>query len=241
MTDERFGASDGGDEDAIRPADEERELTSDRPRAPIHVRDRRIRHDEHDEGAEAPGETAEAEATEEPAEERDEVEELTARLREAKRLAEERLDGMKRLKADLENYRRRTIREQTDVVERASRGLVERLLPVLDDFERAIESARSTKGAEGLVKGVELVHQSLRETLEAEGLERMDPAGDPFDPHDHEAVSSVPGDVEEATVTEVVRPGYRLKDRTLRPAMVHVTVPGEGEPEAGARDREEGE
>ena len=158
----------------------------------------------------------------------------------AERLAADRLDQLLRLKADFENYRKRVIREQTDIVERASLRLVEKLLPVLDDFERGLEAARK-EGAENIFRGLELVLTHLRTVLEAEGLERVSAEGSVFDPHQHEAVSSVPGDVDEPTVLEVVRPGYRVKGRTIRPALVHVSTPEEtpaqtheGSPEEGA-------
>lgn len=249
MSDERF-PSEPREEGAMRPSSEEEDATEGGPRVPIRVRDKRIRHtDDPAEGAtEEAGRADEAgdapeEEPDEPEGDDDPVEGLKAELREAKRVADERLDQAKRYKADLENYRRRAIREQTEVVERASQRLVERLLPVLDDFERAIDAARGAEGAEGLVKGVELVFGSLRDALREEGVERVGEAGEPFDPRDHEAVSSQPGDVEDPVVAQVVRPGYKLKDRTIRPAMVHVTVPASDAPaeEADGSDEEEDE
>jgi molecular chaperone GrpE len=145
-------------------------------------------------------------------------------LAEATKLAEERLDQLLRLKADFENFRKRVIREQTEIVERASLRVVEQLLPVFDDFERAVASLRTHTDEEALVRGLEIVLERLRGVLEEEGLERVEAEG-AFDPHEHEAVSSVPGDVSEPTILEVVRPGYRLKGRTIRPALVHVTTP----------------
>jgi molecular chaperone GrpE len=139
-------------------------------------------------------------------------------------LAEERLDQLLRLKADFENYRKRVIREQTDLVDRASLRIVERLLPVLDDLDRALRAAEEHQQLDAIVRGIELVQKQLHEALVEEGLERVMAEG-PFDPHEHEAVSSMPGDVAEPTVLEVVRPGYKLKGKTIRPAMVHVSVP----------------
>lgn len=155
----------------------------------------------------------------------EQAEAVSGELDEARRLAEERLDQLRRLKADFENFRKRTIREQTDLVERASLRIVEQLLPVLDDVDRALEAARKHAGGEAIVRGIEMVARHLYDVLVAEGLERLEADGAAFDPHDHEAVSSVPGDVEAPTVLEVVRPGYRLKGRTVRPALVHVTTP----------------
>ncbi len=143
---------------------------------------------------------------------------------QAAQLAEERMDQLLRLKADFENYRKRVIREQTELVERASLRIVERLFPVLDDLDRALDAAQ---GNEGIVRGIEIVKKQLHDVLAQEGLERIEAAGT-FDPNHHEAVSSVPGDVSEPTVLEVVRPGYTLKGKTVRPALVHVTVPEGG-------------
>jgi molecular chaperone GrpE len=148
-------------------------------------------------------------------------------LAEAKQLADDRLDQLLRLKADFENYRKRVIREQTELVERASLRVVEQLLPVFDDFERAVNALRAHTDDDALVRGLEIVLERLRGVLEAEGLERVVAEG-AFDPHEHEAVSSVPGDVSEPTILEVVRPGYRLRGKTIRPALVHVTMPSEG-------------
>lgn len=158
---------------------------------------------------------------------------LEEQLAEAHRLAEERLDQLKRLKADFENSKQRMIREQTEIVERASRRIVERMLPVLDDFERSLHAAREHGGDDGIVRGVELVLKQLHDVLVSEGLERIDAEGRPFDPYEHEAMSSHAGEVDEPTVLEVVRPGYRLKGRTIRPALVRVSTPPEGGAEGG--------
>lgn len=149
-------------------------------------------------------------------------------VNDAQKLADDRLDQLKRLKADFENYRTRVIREQTDLVERASLRIVERLLPVLDDLERALEAAKTHEPSDAIVRGIELVYKHLHEVLVDEGLERVQAEG-AFDPQEHEAVSSVPGDVGEPTVLEVVRPGYKLKGKTIRPALVHVSVPDPAE------------
>jgi molecular chaperone GrpE len=151
-------------------------------------------------------------------------------LAEAQGLADDRLDQLKRLKADFENYRKRVIREQTELVDRASLRIVERLLPIIDDLDRALRAAREHEPGDAIVRGLELVHQHLHDVLMDEGLERVEAQG-PFDPQEHEAVSSVAGDVREPTVLEIVRPGYKLKGKTIRPALVHVSVPALAEPE----------
>jgi molecular chaperone GrpE len=165
------------------------------------------------------------------------------RTDELQQLAEDRLDQLMRLKADFENFRKRELREKTELVDRASFRVVENLLPVLDDFDRAIDALRTHTDDDSLIRGLELVLTQLRGVLEREGLEKVMAEG-AFDPHEHEAVASVPGDVAEPTVLEVVRPGYRLKGKTIRPALVQVAVPHPA-PEAtpkrsgGAGERQE--
>ena len=155
---------------------------------------------------------------------------------ELQKLADDRLDQLMRLKADFENFRKRELREKTEIVERASLRIVERLLPVLDDLERALEAAKQHEGSEAILRGVELVGKHLHDVLVGEGLERVEAEGESFDPEHHEAVSSVPGDHPEPRVLEVVRHGYKLKGKTIRPALVHVSVPspgGKSKPEGG--------
>jgi molecular chaperone GrpE len=126
---------------------------------------------------------------------------------------------LQRVQADFENYRKRMLREQTSLVERATEGLVEHLLPVLDSLEAALASIEP---GDKVRKGVELVYAELLGVLEKAGLSRIEAAGKPFDPAEHEAVMQDDGDGE-PVVREVVRTGYRFKGRVLRPAMVAVT------------------
>ena len=145
-------------------------------------------------------------------------------------LARERndlLDTSRRLQADFENYRKRVMREQAALVARSTEGLVEQLLPVLDAFELAV---LNLEGAEIDVskvrKGVELVYAELLAVLERAGLSRIEAPGRPFDPSEHEAVLHDEGDGD-PIVAAVMRTGWRLKGRVLRPAMVKVTRAGE--------------
>jgi molecular chaperone GrpE len=149
---------------------------------------------------------------------------LEAELAAARREAAEHLDDLKRLKAEFENYRKRVIREQTNVVERATEQLVEKLLPVLDNFELALIAADRTKDYGALVRGVEIVFGELADLLHKEGLQKIEALGKPFDPTMHEAVLEVgdgPADGD-PVVAEVVRNGYTLKGKVVRPAMVKV-------------------
>ena len=138
---------------------------------------------------------------------------------------DEYLEHLRRVQADFENYRKRMLRDQTAHVERAAEGLIEQLLPVLDAFELAL--LNSGADAERLQKGLELVYSELLGVLEKAGLERIEARGRPFDPAEHEAVMQVErpeGEGGEPGVLDVVRSGYRLKGRVLRPAMVKVAT-----------------
>jgi molecular chaperone GrpE len=144
---------------------------------------------------------------------------------EVERLTVERdeyLAHLQRTQAEFDNYRKRMLRDQTTHLERATGGLIEQLLPVLDAFELALNSAGTD--VDRLRKGVELVYGELLGALEKAGLERIEALGKPFDPEEHEAVMHVEEEDGEPGVRDVVRSGYRFKGRVLRPAMVKVAT-----------------
>jgi molecular chaperone GrpE len=147
-----------------------------------------------------------------------------ARLTQIESERDEYLDTLRRVQAEFENYRKRVIKEQTALVDRATSGLVEQLLPVLDSFELALKNLDSAGSdeIESVRKGLELVYAELLGVLEKAGLSRIEAEGKPFDPNVHEAVMQEDGDGE-PVVTDVLRTGYTLKGRVLRPAMVKVT------------------
>jgi molecular chaperone GrpE len=153
-----------------------------------------------------------------------ELEADLARLTQIESERNEYLDTLRRVQAEFENYRKRVIKEQTALVDRATSGLVEQLLPVLDSFELALKNFDSagSDDIESVRKGVELVYAELLGVLEKAGLSRIEAEGKPFDPNVHEAVMQEDGDGE-PVVTDVLRTGYTLKGRVLRPAMVKVT------------------
>lgn len=131
---------------------------------------------------------------------------------------------VQRVQADFENYRKRVLREQTALAERAAEALIEQLLPVLDNFELALLNLDDAD--EKVRKGVELAYADFVAVLEKAGLERIETDGRPFDPEVHEAVMHDAlmhdaGDGE-PIVVETMRDGYRLKGKVLRPAMVKV-------------------
>jgi molecular chaperone GrpE len=130
-----------------------------------------------------------------------------------------------RLAADFENYKRRARQEQVDTMRYAAATVAERLLPVLDDASLAIGHAPDGVD-ESWLKGVRLTFQKLEEVLGSLGVERIEAAGAAFDPKLHEAVGSEEtAEQPEDTVVAELRPGYRMHDRVLRPALVRVARP----------------
>ena len=131
---------------------------------------------------------------------------------------DEYLDALRRLQAEFDNYRKRVQRQQRDILENAAASLVKQLLPVLDTADLAL--------AHGGGEDVKQVAGALFDILSKEGLERIDPQGQPFDPAHHDAVAHEPvegqGAPEMPEVSEVLRAGYLWKGQVLRPAMVKV-------------------
>jgi molecular chaperone GrpE len=144
-------------------------------------------------------------------------------LARAQRERDEYLDLARRAQADFENYRKRAAKEAAAAGERAKSGLVRELLPVVDNLERALASARD--GEEHLAEGVRLVHSELIAVLERNGVEQFDPKGERFDPSEHEALSTREQDgAESGVVLDVVERGYRANGTILRPARVVVSA-----------------
>src|ERR671931_2654809 len=151
---------------------------------------------------------------------------LEAELETVQAERDEHLNDLQRVAADFDNYRKRALRDQENLVARAHERLVKELLPVLDDLERALEAAAEHEEAK-LEEGVRLVHRELSAALAREGLAEIEADGR-FDPHVHEALLSQPSEAEEGTVIDVLQKGYRLGDRVLRPARVVVAAAKEG-------------
>jgi molecular chaperone GrpE len=151
----------------------------------------------------------------------EQIEELQNRAAKA----DENWDRLLRTTADFDNFKKRAAREKTEAAQYASYQLVQKLLPVLDNFEMALAAAQSAKEAknDSLQSGVVMILQQLKNVLLESGLEEIDAAGKPFDPNFHEAVSEMESaDVAEGNVLQQLRKGYKMKDRLLRPATVIV-------------------
>ena len=152
-------------------------------------------------------------------EEKEEIEAEDPLVR-VQRERDEYLDLARRAQADFENYRKRAAKEAAAAGERAKSGLIRELLPIVDNLERALASAE--EGEQHLAEGVRLVHAELIAVLERNGVEQFDPAGDKFDPTEHEALSVRPHG-ESGVVVDVVEKGYRANGTVLRPARVVVS------------------
>jgi len=140
----------------------------------------------------------------------------------AKKQAAEYLDHLQRLKAEFDNYRKRVIKEQTRAMEMAAEPFVRKLLEVLDEFDLALMAAERTPDLKKFLHGVELVYAKLLDILRSEGLERIEAEGKPFDPERHEALMQSGGSEGEPFVADVLRQGYAMKGRVIRPAGVKV-------------------
>ncbi|MCL1847864.1 MAG: nucleotide exchange factor GrpE [Coriobacteriia bacterium] len=152
--------------------------------------------------------------------------------------AEEYRDRFLRLQAEWDNFRKRTDQERVQERQRAAEGLVERLLPVMDDLERAIAHSDSAS-VESLKGGIEAVYNKLQDVLKKEGVKVLDPEGEAFDALLHQAVGKQTDEsVPDETVAQVYQKGYEMGGRVLRSAMVVVT---EGGPKRESEDAVDGE
>ena len=147
------------------------------------------------------------------------------RIDDLERQLAEQKDRMLRAMAEADNVRRRAQRDADDRVRYANEALVRDLIPVLDNFDRALASARAAGGAASVVDGIELIQRELLRMLERTGVTRYSAVGQRFDPTRHEAIARVvSGDATPDTVVSETAPGYLLHGRVLRPAMVAVAA-----------------
>jgi molecular chaperone GrpE len=148
------------------------------------------------------------------------IEALMKQLEEAEAKVAEHRDGWQRAQAEFVNYRSQMSRRQDEERVRMKGDILKKILPVLDDLERALQNRPAD---EAWVGGIELIARKFQSVLEAEGVTRIEAQGQPFDPNFHEAISHEPNDeVESGHVIAVVQNGYMLGERILRPALVRV-------------------
>jgi molecular chaperone GrpE len=168
-----------------------------------------------------------------------EIEKLKSELEAATNRAEEYLAGLQRERAEFTNFRRRTGEEREAMLGLAGEDLIRKVLAIADDFDLAIDNRPAELAGNGWVEGVTAIDRKLRALLESEGVRVVEAeAGTAFDPREHEAIVNVPGTGRaEGEIVEVVRRGYKLRDRVLRPALVAVAAAPDPETDPQPADR----
>jgi molecular chaperone GrpE len=164
------------------------------------------------------------EKEEQPSKPETEIELLNERLAKSEEETKELEDRLLRLAAEFDNYRKRTNKEFSYLVKNANEKLILQLLDTLDNFQRALDSAKTSSDYENFHKGVELIYTHMKDVLNKEGLKEIDAIGKPFDPNFHEAVTQAVSDkYDEGMVMEEISKGYLLNDRLLRASKVVVS------------------
>ncbi len=155
-----------------------------------------------------------------------EIEQLKGELEANRARADEFLVGLQRERAEFTNYKRRTSEEREAMLGLAGEDLIRKVLAIADDFDLAIDNRPSELAGHAWIDGVTAIDRKLRALLESEGVRAVEAeAGRPFDPREHEAIVTVPGTGRaEGEIVDVVRRGYKLRDRVLRPALVAVAA-----------------
>ncbi|MCK4575915.1 nucleotide exchange factor GrpE [candidate division WOR-3 bacterium] len=153
-----------------------------------------------------------------------EIEKLREELNTAHEDAKEYTNKYLRALADLDNQRKRTIKEKEEIQKYASERLILSILPVVDNFERAIDASKNTEDVEKILDGIKLILRQLKDILEKEGLKSFECVGEKFDPYMHEAFLAIESkEHEPSTVLEEIEKGYVLRDKVIRPAKVTVS------------------
>jgi len=153
----------------------------------------------------------------------EQVSELNHQLETKKGELEELKNRLLRLQSDFENFRRRSRKEMEEMIRYGGERVINGLLPVMDNFERALAAARDNPEVTQFAIGMEMIYRQFKETLEKEGLQEIPALLEPFNPEKHEAVMQVVTDeYEDNTIVEEVKKGYALHDKVLRPSMVKV-------------------
>jgi molecular chaperone GrpE len=174
-----------------------------------------------------PGQPASAAPPAEAGNAQAEIEQLKLQLEMAKALAAEHLGSLQRTAADFANFKRRTAEDRERDLGLASELLLRKLLAIVDDFDRALDSMPEELKGVGWIEGVVLLDRKLRALLESEGVTPIEAIGRQFDPREHEAIANVPGTGRpDGEVVAELQRGYRVRNRVLRPAMVAVASGG---------------
>ena len=170
--------------------------------------------------------SAEEEAAEDGTTEADDAIEVKAESKEAEleaALAKEKKEYLF-LMAEFDNFRKRTLKEKSDLIKNAGEQAFKGLLPILDDFERGIDAAKKTENSASMLEGMELIYNKLKKYLEQNGVKEMDPSDREFDTERHEAISvvPVPDEAQKGKILDTVQKGYTINGKVLRHAKVVV-------------------
>lgn len=173
----------------------------------------------HEKDTQETQDTAEEEEKELTAEEK-----LEKELEKAQKIIDEQKDKYLRLSAEFDNFRKRTIKEKAELIKNGGEKTICAVLPILDDFERALQNIQKAEDIKAVAEGVDLIFQKFQKVLAQEGLKEMKPVGETFDTDFHEAVALVPAPNEEqkGKVLDCVQTGYKLNDKVIRHAKVVV-------------------
>lgn len=159
-----------------------------------------------------------------PKEQQPEEKTIDKQLEEAKATIEEQKDKYLRLSAEFDNYRKRTLKEKSELIKNGGEKAISAILPILDDLERALQNMEKAEDVAAIHKGIELIHQKFLKALAQEGLSEIRPIGEAFDTDYHEAIAMVPAQEEKqkGKVLDCVQTGYKLHDKVIRHAKVVV-------------------
>ena len=159
-----------------------------------------------------------------PAEEKTVEEQLADMLAEAQQMVSEERDKYLRLSAEFDNYRKRTLKEKAELIKNGAEKTLTAILPVLDDFERALKNMEASEETKAMKEGVELIFNKFQKILGQEGLQKIETEGQAFDVDFHEAIALIPAPSEElkGKILDCVQTGYMLNDKVIRHAKVAV-------------------
>ena len=177
-----------------------------------------------DETAQTEENVANENAQEEAQAELSAEEQLANMLAEAQQMVEEQKDKYLRLSAEFDNYRKRTLKEKAELIKNGGEKTLTAILPVLDDFERALKNMEASEETKAMKEGVELIFSKFKKILGQEGLQKIDTDGKDFDVDFHEAIALIPAPSEDlkGKILDCVQTGYMLNDKVIRHAKVAV-------------------
>ena len=178
----------------------------------------------NEEAAQETAQTEETPAEETPAQELTVEEQLANMLAEAQQMVNEERDKYLRLAAEFDNYRKRTLKEKAELIKNGGEKTLTAILPVLDDFERALKNMEATEATQAMKEGVELIFTKFNKVLAQEGLQKIETEDKNFDVDYHEAIALIPAPNEElkGKILDCVQTGYMLNDKVIRHAKVAV-------------------